>query len=158
MNLTSIDSAHTGTTRLRAVMAALVAVVAAAGIAGGQAAAGKPVPTITIASCQLATGGSGSLGAQITIAWAGAGKVADPMFVEVYVSVSHVDGTSDDINVQRRILSKGDLKANETTFVYPGLVLAATDSVTVNSAQWLDDTGNTHNPPIASSTNQVACT
>src|SRR4051812_25008607 len=158
MKMTSIDSARTGTARLRAVAASLVAVVAAAGIASSAATAAKPVPTITIASCQLATGGSGSLGAQITIAWTGAGKVADPMFIDVYVSVLHVDGTSDDINTQRRILSKADLKANQTTFVYPSLVLAATDAVTVNSAQWLDDTGNTHSPPIASSTKQVVCT
>ncbi len=157
MESTNLAWAQGRAARLEGIAAALFAVVAVASIASSAATAAKPVPTIAITSCKLVTGGSGSLAPQITIAWTRAGKLADPTFIEVYVETTHADGSFDDANTQRRGFTKAELKANETTFVFGGLGLVAGDTVTVTSAQWVDDTGNTHNPPIASSTNPVAC-
>jgi len=133
----------------------LIAVAAVAGIVSGHATAAKPVPTITVTSCKIVTSASGNLGTQITIAWTGAGKVADPTFIQVYVETTHVDGTFTDAQQLRTDFTKAELKANKTAFGFGRANLV--DTFTVTGAQWLDNTADTHKP-IATSSAPVVCT
>jgi hypothetical protein len=133
----------------RVAVAALAATAAVIGVAAAPAAAGKPVPTITVASCVLGTDAQGFPNARITITWAAKGKKNDPANVEWDVTVTDASGSFTD-PLGTRGLTADQLKTNTVVRDYVGFDAGA--MVTVDVARWIDATGNvvtsSTNPPL----------